>query len=706
MNASAPDTSAWLHDAIEHHRAGRLDEARMGYERILAVDPTQFDALHLSGLIARQQGNVELAIQLIGKATQFHPSAYPAFDSLGLAFQDAGNNDRAEASFRTAIALRPDFAPAHENLGRLLYARGRMEEAATAFASVARLLPESAAARNNLGTLLASIRRHTEARRCYERALELDPAFADASLNLAELLMLLGDLEAAERRYLAAIAAVPGNATLHYRLGHCLYKQGRRVDSQTAFKRALALDGDCVEARWGLTMSELPMAYGPGEAPGDFRDRFAGSLDQLDRWFDREREELGHRAVGNQQPFYLAFHAVDNRELLTRYGDLCARLMARWRSSAAIPSRERPGDRRLRIGLVSGFFFDQSVWTAIVRGWCSKLDRDRFELHLIYTGTIADAETEIARSHAASFHSGLSSLADWARAVDEQHLDVIVYPEIGMDRMTVKLASMRLAPVQVAGWGHPETTGLPTIDYYISAAAFEPPDGARNYREELVALPGLGVYYEPLEPGRSVVDWGALGVDASVPRLVCAATPYKYLPQNDWVLVEIARRLPQCQFLFFADAVPRLTQQLAARLAGEFLRAGLQASRFLRFLPRQTRAGFFALMRQSDVYLDTLDFSGFNTAMQAVESGLPVVTREARFMRGRLAGGVLKQLRLDELVAADDLQYIELAVRLCSDKAYNGRIREQMEARRGTLFRDLAPIRALESFFERVAGQR
>ncbi len=264
---------------------------------------------------------------------------------------------------------------------------------------------------------------------------------------------------------------------------------------------------------------------------------------------------------------------------------------------------------------------------------------------------------------------------------------------------------MRLAPAQVVAWGHPQTSGLPTIDYFVSAEAFEPADGAAHYRERLVALPNLGCCYEPLAPPDVEPDWAALGVDADAPRLICAGTAYKYLPEHDHVFVEIAQRLGRCQFLFFVDMAPRLSRLLEDRLHLAFRAKGLDARRHVRFLPWQSRPAFFGLMRNADVYLDTIGFSGFNTAMQAIECGLPIVTCEGRFMRGRLAAGVLRRMGMDELVARDARSYVDLAVRLGDDFAHRADVRGRIAARRNVLFGDLAPVRALEGFLAGLAGR-
>jgi hypothetical protein len=120
-------------------------------------------------------------------------------------------------------------------------------------------------------------------------------------------------------------------------------------------------------------------------------------------------------------------------------------------------------------------------------------------------------------------------------------------------------------------------------------------------------------------------------------------------------------------------------------------------------IPWQKTEAFYGLMQVSDVFLDTIGFSGFNTAIQAIECGLPIVTREGLFLRGRLASGILRRMGMTELIANNEEEYINLAVRLVEDRAYREAMKEKIIASRLILFDDLTPIRALEQFLiERV----
>jgi predicted O-linked N-acetylglucosamine transferase (SPINDLY family) len=109
-------------------------------------------------------------------------------------------------------------------------------------------------------------------------------------------------------------------------------------------------------------------------------------------------------------------------------------------------------------------------------------------------------------------------------------------------------------------------------------------------------------------------------------------------------------------------------------------------------------AQFHGLMHRADVFLDTIGFSGFNTAMQAIESNLPIVTKEGRFLRGRLASGILKQMGMQELVVTSEDEYVELAVRIAGNRSYRNELSTRIAREKQVLFNDLEPLRALEDF--------
>ncbi len=501
--AAPPGEAVTLEHAVEmgasHHQAGRLSEAEGIYRQVLAVDPDNFDALHLLGVVALQLQRHADAAALIKRATDLQPGSAQALSNLGLAYRGQGELDGARAAFERAIALDPGFVGARSNLALVLQARGDANGAIELLRSVIALEPRNVEALHNLAGLLQEQGSIEAAVPLYDQALAIAPQFAEAHFNRARALdRLRRKPEALEgyRKALALKADLPGP---NYCLATLLYAQGLTAEAIDCLEQERRNNPESVETRWALAMAQLAGVYGAGEASGDYRAAFATALSELDAWLTGDRIAAGSHAVGSYPPFYLAYDEQNNKDLLSRYGDLCARLMHHWQVAQGLVCGQGSRDGPLRVGIVSGHIRKHSVWTAIVKGWVDNIDPARVSLHLFHTGYAEDDETNRAKARSASYDIAASGLADFARAIVARDLDAIIYPEIGMDPMTIMLASMRLAPVQAAAWGHPETSGLPTIDYFLSAECFEPPGAQDNYRERLVALPNLGCHYRRLD---------------------------------------------------------------------------------------------------------------------------------------------------------------------------------------------------------------
>jgi protein O-GlcNAc transferase len=676
---------------------GRPDEARRSFRKALALEPDNAEVHNNLGVALRELGRPDEAERSYRRAVALQPGDAQAHYNLGNALRDLGRLAEAGQSYRNALAVKPDYAEAHNNLAIALYEMGQAEASEQGYRAALAIQPEYLAAYHNLGNLLRDVGRLTEAEQVYRQALGLDPAIFPTILNLGNLLKALGRLEEAEQSYRRALVLEPDSAEVHYNLGNVLYQSGRTDEAHQSYRRALELKPDFAEVRWELTMNQLPPVYDTDEEEGRRRAAFVAELGALRKWFDAHPDADGARVVG-APPFYLPYQEENNSGLLAEYGRLCVRLMEHWPDRRRLPSIRHPSGDAVRVGIVSAHVSDHSVWNAIVKGWLTRLDRRRFELCVFHLGSGQDQETALARAQVSHFEQGQRSLYRWAEAVLAQRPDVLIYPEIGMDALTAKLASLRLAPVQVATWGHPETTGLPTIDYYLSAAGLEPPGAQEHYTERLVLLPDLGCSYQPLPVTSAEPDLAGLGIDPEAPVLVCAGKPFKYAPRYDRVLADIARRLGRCQLVFFAHPLRPLSEKLRQRLRGVFASAELDFDDHGIFIPWQPRPAFYGLLRRADVYLDTIGFSGFNTAMQAVECGLPIVSREGRFLRGRFASGILQRMGLSELVAGSEEDYVALAVRLVQDLEYRERVRTRLAASRQILFEEPAPIRALEDF--------
>jgi protein O-GlcNAc transferase len=637
------------------------------------------------------------------RSLELDPGNVRAHNNLGRVLERTSDRIGAAACYRTALTLDENYAVAHNNLGNVLAASGRAPDALTRYQRALALRPDFVEAWHNCAKTWLSLRNAGEALACVDRALALRPAFAEGWYLRGEVLSELERCEEARSSCEGAIALRPDFHEAVYARANLRRGMGDRQGAVAGFREALRINPEFEAARIAAALAEIPaLPWTAAEAVAS-QAALRDALTRLDKEFELQPCKDATAMVGAVQPFYLAYQQRDNRELLEHHGRICATAMNAWRQAQALYSNVSPRSdpAKPRVGFVCAQIGNHSVYTAITRGWLQRLDPSRFRVDVYHLGATADAETDSTRATADHFEQGPRTTQQWAETILRRRLDILIYPEVGMDQTTLQLASLRLARIQAAAWGHPVTSGLPTLDYYLSAEAFEPPDGDLHYSERLVRLPQLGVYYEPPAPAGDMPTPKSVG--AGGPVLVCAGTPFKYAPEHDVALVDIAKRLGRCQFHFFTYRDGALSRRLLARLHEAFSAAGLDGGDFLFLRPWALPAEFHRILASADLLLDTIGFSGFNTVMQALECGLPVVTCRGQFMRGRLGSGILESLSLANLVADDPAAYVGTAVSLAQDAAAHTLVRQQIKDRLPRAYRDRSSIEGLENFLLNVA---
>ena len=202
---------ALLQQGVAAHQRGLLTQARAAYEEVLRRQPSNFDALHLLGVVALQSRDPQKSVELIERALAVDPRAPVAHSNLGNAWNALGEPQRALTCYEEALALKPDYADAHFNRGVVLVALQRWSEAVEAFDRVLALQPRHAQAFYNRGNAQQALGLLPDAVASYDQALALQPAFADAHCNRGNALAALGRPEEALAGYDRSIADAAGS---------------------------------------------------------------------------------------------------------------------------------------------------------------------------------------------------------------------------------------------------------------------------------------------------------------------------------------------------------------------------------------------------------------------------------------------------------------------------------------------------------------
>lgn len=657
--------------ALAHLKECRWGDAALEAQTALRLRPNQVDALYVLGIVAWRTGRLPEAVKLVGATVALAPGYADAHKTLGLVLEAFGQPGKAIACFRRATELEPTMAEAHFHLATLLREKGDVDSALNIYRRVIALDPQHAEAHNDLGAALKERGRLPEAILCFRQALATRPDYVLALVNLAGALMDRGEPAAARELYARALELAPSRA----------------------------------DARFGYALSFIPISYADEAEIAESRaayDRELAALEALYATASPADLAAAADAAGQHLPFYLAYQGQDDRPLQERFGRLLARTMA-----AGYPAlAERPPmpplgpSEPIRVGVVSGFFRSHSVWK-LFGGWVREMERPRFKLHGYSTARRQDDETPRAKAAFDVFVETSRNFETLAATIRGHNLHALLFPEIGMDQTTARLAALRLAPVQAAAWGHPETSGLPTIDYFLSSDLMEPPDAETFYSERLVRLPHLSIHYAPLDVVPAAPDLAALGVRQGAVKYLCCQALYKYLPRHDDALARIAAAVPDAQFLFIEHhAAPEITTLTRRRIAAAFQANGVDPNERIIFVPPLDAAHYAGLNAACDVYLDSLEWSGGNTTLEAAAAGLPIVTLPGRLMRGRHSAAILTRMGIDDTIARDKDDYVALAVRLGRDAAWRRDMAAKVATSRDRLYRDTAAVRALETLIE------
>jgi protein O-GlcNAc transferase len=691
--------------AQSQHQAGNLAEAARLYERILKIEPGHAPSLYLSGILAHQSGRAEAALDLITRAIAVDGQVPEWHFDRGLVLLALRRTDAAAACFRQAILLNPRFPEPHLHLGNLLLDERQFDAAAAHYRRALELRPGLVGAHANLGTILHVQGKLDDALDHWRHAVALAPNSPGVIMNMGLALRKQGKPTESISYLRRALALDPDLAEAHLNLANALYMRNELAEAAQHFDRAVAVKPHNGEARFGSCMSQLRVLYASEAEIGAQRAAYAEKLRALADAADRDWP-VGELApsIGYVNPFYLPYQGCNDRELQETYGSLACRAMAARYQPATFAAPPAPGEP-IKVGFVSSFFFAHTVWKLMLRGWLNVLDRRRFRLFGYHTTATRDAVTETAIGLCERFVCADGrSAEDWRETILADAPHVLIYPELGMDPMCIRLATQRLAPVQCVCWGHPQTSGFPTIDYFLTSDAMEPEDGAEHYTERLVRLPNISIHYEPTDFTPVSIDRAELGLRPAAVLFWSAQALFKYQPQHDDAFARIAREVGDCQFVFLAyDGDRRFTEVFRRRLSDSFARHGLEADRHCVVLPRLDYNRFIAAAGICDVVLDSLGWSGGTSTLETLAHDLPIVTWPSPLMRGRHSAGFLKVMEVTETLAASVDDYVAIAVRLAREPAWRKAISERIGASKHRLMRDRACISALEDFLETAA---
>ena len=622
-------------------------------------------------LALAESGRLDEAERLCNLLCKANPRDANAMVTMAMIHDRRGQPAETEKWLLKALAMDPNLGIAHFNLGRVRAMRGDYSGAAQSFTQAQRLNPQVLDTYVLLGEVYSRMNDTAGAVEQLRAAARIAPTRADIRYRLA--LALYQDERVAD-----AIEALHEALAMHPRLADAYrllyfihYEEGRYEEARDSYGKLLSFARDDGAQIRHATMA--PIIMRSEEEIDEFRESMMRNIDALLEETLRVNnpvEEIRHTN------FQLAYHGRNDRVLQTRLAELylhaCPSLA--YESPGIESTLKDIGHRRIRIGFISNYLGKHSIGKA-ARGLIAKLPRDRFQVTAFFLNKPGDSVARFIEEKADRSVIVGNDLAEARRRIEEEKVDILFYQDIGMEPVTYFLAFSRLAPVQCTYFGHPVTTGIPNMDYFISTDMHEPPEMEDHYSERLKLLRGVAApsycYRRDVPPLDTSHDRFGFGADEHL--YFCPQTLYKFHPAIDKLFADILRSDPAGRIVLKVGPRPYLAELLKRRFEENIP----DVASGVTFMPQLSQQDYFSMVALADVMLDTIHFGGFTTTIDAISVGTPVITWPGEFMRGRHSMSFYRRMGIGECIADDLEDYARKAVALATDAELNRHVRER-----------------------------
>lgn len=385
--------------------------------------------------------------------------------------------------------------------------------------------------------------------------------------------------------------------------------------------------------------------------------------------------------------YYLVYTGFNNKTLYQKTSNLFKKLCP----DLVYTSKNLENKNQIiKIGFISNFIFkNHSVCKDRIGIIKALIDDNRFDVYLF--GNNNDSE-EIYLEKIGNYKNRIylpKNIKESRKIIESYNLDIIVYPEIGMDFFYWILAHSKLARIQINTWGHSETSGIDTIDYYVSSSYYEYEIAQNNYSEKLIRLKSLCTYYYPLNQIIKLDREDKLlnfNLPTNCNLYGIFQNAFKYQINNIEMIKQILEKDPKgiIVILGLNNNPNRFKKFLEQAL-------GYQINR-VRLFDWLLTPKYHKLLSCMDIILDSYPFGGCNTSLDAFNFNKIVITLPSEKLNGRFTLGFYKKMEIYEPIAIDADDYVYKAVKFANDIKLREQIENKINNKKYLLFEEKESI--------------
>ena len=720
-----------INQAFKFHSEGNISEAAKYYKYYIDQGFNDHIVFSNYGLILKELGNVEQAELYARKAIEINPIFADGYYNLGIVLSNLGKLKEAELNTRKAIQINPKFADAYSNLGNILSNLCKLKEAELNTRKAIKLNPNFAEAYSNLGIILSNLGKLKEAELNTRKAIKLKPNFADAYYNLGIVLSNLGKLKEAELNTRKAIKLNSNFAEAHSSLGSILRDLRKLQDAELSTRKAIELNPNLTQAQSNLGTIlrdlgkekeairhySLALETQPNNIYFYINSKFNFSKimkddsqiikerinfqKQINLLKDKKKISYKDDEVFSTNIFYLPYHnRSDDKKILEELSKTLSNIKGVVNKDFSVDRKINANSKKnhLKVGICSEFLRSTHVVGKLYIKVMIDLLKTDLEITIyIPPGFKQFSENEILEKSFKRVVYLPKSPINAHKEIIKDKLDIMFYPDIGMSNYTYILALSRLALVQVNSLGHTNTSGIKTMDYFITSCV-EPSTSNKEYTEKLVRFGRLPFnYIKPILNEKRIKNKNIINSDKHF-NIGLTQTLFKLHPNYDNILVKILKEIPQGRLILIKDINNSVTEALKKRWAknNNIL---LDRSIFLDMMPNND---FLNIIRNCDIMLDPLYYGSGNTFYESMAFGTPFITYKNQKSKIPIAG--YEQMKISNPpIASSESDYINWCKIYYKDKSLltNSR-KEFIEKSNQYLFNDSDIYKQYYNFFNKA----
>ncbi len=679
-----------LSQAKTCYNSGKLVEAQSLCRDILQQDMNHAEAAYIQGLSAFQCGDAKSAALSLERAVSCAPGNAGYRCDLGRVYQNSGRADLAEQCFLSALNYQPDLLLARQLLGDIYYSNGRLHDAIASYRQVVDSHPDNLPVIFALTHLYYQIGDSSAALQFSAKLLNADPKNADYLNIQGAIYHATRELEKAAAMYEKAVLVNPSMVDAQNNLGAVLQQMDRQEEAAEHYLEAVKLKA--VNDVWSLRIDMLcTVVASSTKAIEKYRKKHELMLNRyIENNFQASPEELV--LAGIFPPYALMYHGKNDRGIREKYAETFKR------SFPECAKIKQSGNRKIGLLVTRGHI---EIFLQSMKGIIRHIQSEKFRLVIICPAESVESVYSSINKEGLEMLALPEQLPDIVDLLRSSEFDVLYYWEIATDALNYFLPYYRIAPVQCTSWGIQVTSGIPTVDYYLSSDLVETPESDNHYTETLLRANTLLTYQYRKKLPENPKARTDFGLDESRTLYLYPQQMGKFHPDFDKVIKDILTKDPDGMLLILKDRWGYSAEKLRKRLE---LVLGEKMSRVI-FLPRMSSEDYLWIVAAADVLLDPPYYGGVNSTYDGISLNKPVVTCESPYHIGRYTAACYRKVGLMECVANHIDEYADIAVKFGKDQNYRDDYCRRLALLSGVLFEDMDAVREHERLFEHMLSK-